>query len=62
MPHCRGTNGYSHQISSERMIEDIPVKKTCFTEARIMDSLRQMENDAPVFDLYGEHGTSSATV
>src|SRR6056297_4137503 len=44
------------------MTEDISMKKTRFTEARIVGILRQMENGAPVSELCREHGMSSATL
>jgi putative transposase len=45
-----------------RMNEEIPMKKTRFTEAQIMGVLRQMEGGVPAAELCREHGMSSATL
>ncbi len=45
-----------------RMNEEIPMKKTRFTEAQIMGVLRQMEGVVPAAELCREHGMSSATL
>jgi len=42
------------------MNEEIPMKKTCFTEAQIMGVQRQMEGGIPATELCREHGMSSA--
>jgi len=44
------------------MTEEIPMKKTRFTEAQIMGVLRQMEGGVPAAELCREHGMSSATL
>tara|TARA_B100000949_G_scaffold231215_1_gene243073 strand:+ start:834 stop:1115 length:282 start_codon:yes stop_codon:yes gene_type:complete len=44
------------------MNEEIPMKKTRFTEAQIMSVLRQMEGGVPAAELCREHGMSSATL
>ena len=44
------------------MNEEIPMKKTRFTEAQIMAVLRQMEGGVPAAELCREHGMSSATL
>src|SRR6056297_2338271 len=44
------------------MNEEIPMKKTRFTEAQIMGVLRQMEGGVPAAELCREHGMSSATL
>jgi putative transposase len=41
--------------------EEILMKKTRFTEARIMGVLRQAEGGVPVAELCREHGISSTT-
>ena len=43
------------------MDEEIPTKKSRFTEAQIMGVLRQAERGMPVPKLCREHGISSAT-
>lgn len=43
------------------MDEEIPTKKSRFTEAQIMGVLRQAEGGMPVPELCCEHGISSAT-
>jgi len=45
-----------------RLNEEIPMKKTRFTEAQIMGVLRQMEGAVPAAKLCREHGMSSATL
>ena len=44
-----------------KLDEEIPMKKTCFTEAHIMGVLRQAEGGLAVPDLCREHGMSSST-
>lgn len=43
-----------------RMNQEIPLKKTRFTEAQIMCVLRQMEGGGPAAGLCREHAMSSA--
>lgn len=43
------------------MDEDIPMKKSRFTEAQIRDVLRQAESGLVVPELCREHGISSPT-
>ena len=43
------------------MDEEIPMKKSRFTEAQIKGVLRQAEGGMPVPELCREHGISSAT-
>jgi putative transposase len=43
------------------MNEEIPMKKTRFSEAQIIAVLRQMEDGVPVAELCREHGMSGAT-
>jgi putative transposase len=43
------------------MDEEIPMKKSRFTEAQIMGVLRRAEGGIPVPELCREHGISSAT-
>ncbi|WP_394414406.1 transposase [Sulfitobacter sp. 1A15142] len=45
-----------------RMNEEIPMRKTRFTEAQFMGVLRQMEGVVPAAELCREHGMSSATL
>lgn len=45
-----------------RMNEEIPPKKTRFTEVQIMCVLRQMEGGGPAAGLCREHAMSSATL
>ena len=41
------------------MNEEIPMKKTRFTEAQIMGVLRQMEGGVPAAELCREHGSKA---
>ena len=44
------------------MNEDVPMKKTRFTEAQIMGALHQIEGSVPAADLCREHCMSSAAM
>ncbi len=45
-----------------RMNEEIPMKKTRFTQAQIIAVLRQMVGGVPAAELCRDHGMSSATL
>jgi putative transposase len=44
------------------MTEELPMKKTRFTEAQIMDVQRQMESGVPTAEPCRGHGMSSPTI
>lgn len=54
--HPAESNGMRKWNFLGRMSEEIPMKKTRFTEARIMGALRQMEGGMPAAELCREHG------